>query len=268
MALPASNSIKPESRRLVLRAANGNTPNLLLAEDSEPVRVVTSAILKGMGCAVEAVTHGEQAVRSASERNFDVIVLDIEMPVMDGITAARSIRRLGGAAGATPLMALSAFLADSVRCGHWRDTFDIALPKPTNKNELHSAVETALLWHEAKHGRPPAPLPPVIDAGQLSSSRQGIADSIWRQLAGNACRDIEVCANQIEHLRRHGQHDAVLIFAAKLTSLGRTFAAPRLARAAQAVQITDRQADRDAALDLLLEAAHETVAAIRDSALE
>ena len=43
-----------------------------------------------------------------------------------------------------PLMALSAFLADSVRTGEWRDTFDIALPKPANRNELHEAVKAAL----------------------------------------------------------------------------------------------------------------------------
>jgi CheY-like chemotaxis protein len=93
---------------------------------------------------VEAVIHGEEAVRSASENEFDVIVLDIEMPIMDGITAARSIRQMGGPIGATPLMALSAFLADSVRTGEWRDTFDIALPKPANRSELHEAVKAAL----------------------------------------------------------------------------------------------------------------------------
>ena len=133
-------------RPMNLHAANGGRPQLLLAEDSDPVRIVTAAMLKGMGCDVEAVIHGEQAVKCASEHRFDVIVLDIEMPIMDGITAARSIRRMGGLAAGTPLMALSAFLADSVRTGHWRDTFDIALPKPANKNELHDAVKTALHW--------------------------------------------------------------------------------------------------------------------------
>lgn len=133
-----------ERKSLCLRGADGSRPRLLLAEDCDPVRIVTAAMLKGMGCDVEAVVHGEQAVRSAAENQFDVIVLDIEMPVMDGITAARSIRSLGGLAGATPLMALSAFLADSVRSGDWREMFDIALPKPANRNELHAAVKAAL----------------------------------------------------------------------------------------------------------------------------
>lgn len=144
MSEPAVVVADPEKKSLKLEARHGGRPRLLLAEDSDPVRIVTAAMLKAMGCDVEAVIHGEEAVRSASENAFDVIVLDIEMPIMDGITAARSIRRMGGPIAATPLMALSAFLADSVRTGEWRDTFDIALPKPANRNELHEAVRAAL----------------------------------------------------------------------------------------------------------------------------
>lgn len=135
---------KPTRKSLKLQGPDGGRPRLLLAEDSDPVRVVTAAMLKGMGCDVEAVIHGEEAVKSASTNQFDVIVLDIEMPVMDGITAARSIRKLGGGIKRTPIMALSAFLADAMQSASWRDTFDIALPKPANRSELHAAVQAAL----------------------------------------------------------------------------------------------------------------------------
>lgn len=144
MPEPVVKSAGHETTSLKLSAPHGGRPRLLLAEDCDPVRIVTAAMLKAMGCDVEAVIHGEDAVKSASENEFDVIVLDIEMPIMDGITAARSIRSMGGPVAATPLMALSAFLADSVRTGEWRDTFDIALPKPANRNELHQAVKAAL----------------------------------------------------------------------------------------------------------------------------
>ena len=144
MAEPAVLSASVERKSLKLSARHGGRPRLLLAEDCDPVRIVTAAMLKAMGCDVEAVVHGEQAVKCAAEAEFDVIVLDIEMPIMDGITAARSIRSMGGHIAATPLMALSAFLADSVRNGEWQDTFDIALPKPANRNELHEAVQAAL----------------------------------------------------------------------------------------------------------------------------
>jgi CheY-like chemotaxis protein len=249
-----------ERKSLHLQAPGGGRPRLLLAEDSEPIRVVTSAMLKAMGCDVEAVVHGEHAVKSASETRFDVIVLDIEMPIMDGITAARSIRQLGGAAGTTPLMALSAFLADSVRGGSWRDTFDIALPKPANRNELHGAVKAALLCQSTGlHD-----LPPVIDVEAFAIIRSGITAGIWQQLRDMTCRDIEVCVNQLEHIIM-GQHDmAVLIYAAKLEGLGRTFAAPRLAAVARQVQSAPSDHVRNDALKLLFAAGRATVASLRN----
>lgn len=133
------------ARPLSLVGRDGRRPRLLLAEDCDPVRVVTAAMLKGMGCDVEAAIHGEEAVELASANPFDVIVLDIEMPVMDGITAARWIRRQH-ASNRPPIMALSAFLADAMQTAQWRDTFDIALPKPANRRELHAAVAEALGW--------------------------------------------------------------------------------------------------------------------------
>lgn len=249
---------------LQLKGPDGRKPRLLLAEDSDPVRIVTAAILKGMGCDVEAVVHGEQAVKQAAEQPFDVIVLDIEMPVMDGITAARSIRRLGGAAGGTPLMALSAFLADSVRTGEWRDTFDIALPKPTNRAELHDAVSTALNWQKPGHETPAqSALPPVVDAAELGTMRAGLSSDIWQELLSLACRDIEVCARQLEHAAGSGRFDAVQTFAGKLESLGTTFAAPRLAVLARSFQVAPDQPGGVPACGGLLTGAAETVNELR-----
>ena len=258
MGQPLAAATGVERKSLQLRAQSGARPRLLLAEDSDPIRIVTSAMLKGMGCDVEAVVHGELAVQSASQNHYDVIVLDIEMPIMDGITAARSIRRMGGAAAATPLMALSAFLADSMRTGHWRDTFDIALPKPANRNELHDAVRSALLWQQ-----PSECAPPVIDHKALTALRSGIAASIWPELSAIACRDIDVCVNQLEHILGGQQDGAVLTFAEKLASLGQTFAAPRLAAAARTVQLAPSETARQEALKLLLTAGRATVHELR-----
>ncbi len=135
-----------ERKATKLQRTDGRRPRLLLAEDYEPVRIVTAAMLTGMGCDVDTAIHGEQAVQRATEDSFDVIVLDIEMPIMDGITAARSIRSLPGEAATTPLMALSAFLADSDRIGGWHDTFDIALAKPAGRTELFNAIQAALFY--------------------------------------------------------------------------------------------------------------------------
>jgi hypothetical protein len=200
-------------------------------------------------------------VREASENHFDLIVLDIEMPVMDGITAARSIRSLGGPAAATPLMALSAFLADSVRGGQWRETFDIALPKPANRNELREAVASALSRSPAGAAAAPV-LPALADHRRLDQLRHGLTAAVWAELARAGCRDIEIAAHQLGLALAAGQSGAVLTFAGKLGALGRTYASPRLVFLAHRIRLASSEADRTAAIAALIGAAEEFLPAL------
>jgi CheY-like chemotaxis protein len=126
------------------QSPDGTKRRVLYAEDQTTTRVVTTALLERMGYEVVAVEDGELALEQAKLGNFDVILLDIEMPVMDGVTAARSIRRDVPSAKQTPILALSAFLADSTEDSIWRDAFDSAVPKPTNGGELSRALQAAL----------------------------------------------------------------------------------------------------------------------------
>lgn len=107
-------------------------------------RTLTAALLTKMGCEVDAVEHGEHALLHASEHAYDLILLDIEMPVMDGVCAARKIRELGGAPSHVPIMALSAFLADTAKAASIRGEFDLALAKPAGRDALQAAIQTML----------------------------------------------------------------------------------------------------------------------------
>jgi CheY-like chemotaxis protein len=261
MALPAARGASAERTSLKLLGPDGRRPRLLLAEDCDPVRIVTAAMLKGMGCDVDTAIHGEQAVKSAAESHFDVIVLDIEMPVMDGITAARSIRRLGGPSAAAPLMALSAFLADSMRAGDWHETFDIALPKPANRNELHQALTSALA--RTKTASAAELVPPLFDELRFAELRRGLDEHVFRQLAEIACRDIETCIRQIEHARDGRRKHALLGHAAKLAGVGRAFAMTRLVWMVRALEAARSEAEIYGALGPMLDAARDTVRLLR-----
>jgi CheY-like chemotaxis protein len=127
-----------------LKCPDGSRPRILFAEDSETVRQVIAALLRRMGCDVDAVEHGEEALVHARHQAYDLVLLDIEMPVMDGMIAAREIRALGGGAAQTPLMAFSAYLADWHKGGQWHECFDMALPKPAGRSELHLAIQKIL----------------------------------------------------------------------------------------------------------------------------
>lgn len=127
-----------------LKCRDGSRPRILLAEDSPAARVLTGALLKRIGCKVDSAEHGEEAVNYVKNGNYDLILMDIEMPIMDGVVAAKEIRTMGGAAGRTPIVALSAFLADTQKSAFWEKHFDVALAKPAGKHQLHATIRQVL----------------------------------------------------------------------------------------------------------------------------
>ncbi len=186
MSAAATASKALQQERSVLMHADGSRLRVLYAEDSTASRVVTTAMLKRMGLEVDAVEDGELALRQAEKTAYDVILLDIEMPVMDGVTAARGIRALGGHSKNTPILALSAFLADSTETSHWRDAFDHALPKPANGNELHRAIRGVLLPKTgglvASQISDPILVHPTNTQSLVSGLRAGLPKGTWENM--------------------------------------------------------------------------------------
>lgn len=245
-----------------LALADGRRPRLLFAEDCEPVRIVTTAMLKAMGCDVAAAAHGEEAVRLARHSHFDLIVLDIEMPVMDGITAARSIREMRGQCLGTPLMALSAFLADASQQDSWDDTFDLALPKPTNKAELQAAIRTALSWTPASQMTARFAAEPVIAPARIAALRAGLSDAVWDDIVRVTCSDLETCSRRIEEIAARRAYAQLPEEAFRLRTIGRTFSAPRLSRAASLLEQAASRREVDVIAGHLHAVIAETVASL------
>ena len=81
---------------------------ILLADDSAATRSLVCAILGSLDFHVDAVGNGAEAVSAARSSHYDAILMDVNMPVLDGIEAARTIRAMQGAAARTPIVALTA----------------------------------------------------------------------------------------------------------------------------------------------------------------
>ena len=81
---------------------------ILMADDAAANRELVSAILGSMGVELETVTDGAQAVEAVRAGTFDLVLMDVHMPVMDGLSATRAIRGLPGPVKRTPIVALTA----------------------------------------------------------------------------------------------------------------------------------------------------------------
>ena len=66
---------------------------ILAAEDNATNQLVLKTLLNQLGLKVEIVSDGAEAVRAWQAQNWDVILMDVQMPIMDGVTATREIRR-------------------------------------------------------------------------------------------------------------------------------------------------------------------------------
>jgi PAS domain S-box-containing protein len=114
---------------------------ILLAEDNAANRLLISALLEPFALELDVAENGEQAVAAATRRAYDLILMDMQMPVMDGLTACRAIRALGGRAGAVPILALTAnVLPEQVeQCLSAGMTAHLA--KPINPQALFAAID-------------------------------------------------------------------------------------------------------------------------------
>ncbi|HEX3367172.1 response regulator [Phenylobacterium sp.] len=127
-------------------------PRILVVDDHPTNRKVLELILDQVGAEWVSVENGQQAVNACALQDFAVILMDIQMPVMDGLTATREIRRQERAAGrpAVPVIIVSASgQADHVQAGRAAGA-QMHLTKPVNAEALIDAVNTVLAEPEPR----------------------------------------------------------------------------------------------------------------------
>ena len=131
-ASPATELLDPASAVESLR--------VLVAEDHPVNRKVVGLLLQSMGHQVSFAEDGQQALKEASQSDFDLVLMDIHMPVMDGLSSARHIRALPGARGQVPIVALTADVMNDAQTQAMAAGMNAFLTKPLQKTQLLAVI--------------------------------------------------------------------------------------------------------------------------------
>ena len=137
-------SLNPEANAnpyAALRVALPNTQAVLVAEDNATNRKLASRMLERLGYSVLLAENGREVVERVEAGGVSAVLMDCQMPVLDGYEATRAIRQLSGTAGEVPIIALTAnaMEGDEMRC--LVAGMDDYLSKPVDPRQLAEALQ-------------------------------------------------------------------------------------------------------------------------------
>jgi len=168
------------------KAAPGASPHglrVLLADDNRTNQRLVELLLEKDRHQVTSVSNGREAVAKAAEQPFDLILMDVQMPGMDGFEATAAIReRERGSGTHTPIVAMTAHAMAGDRDKCLAAGMDQYLSKPIRPDDLAATIAT--LIPAARPSTPPAPVPPTMQVAEaelladFAQNRKVLADVI------------------------------------------------------------------------------------------
>ncbi|MBF0126984.1 MAG: response regulator, partial [Magnetococcales bacterium] len=185
---------------------------LLLAEDNEINQQVARELLEQVGIEVVIVNNGQEAVDRVVKEHFDVILMDLQMPIMDGLTATRRIRR-DRCAAEVPIIAMTANAMNGDREKCLDAGMNDHIAKPVEPDEMYTTLakwlpsRSGLIFQPAvssSAGRGPGqqlPVPPLPGVDQAKGLRNvGGNTTLYRNILlkftrnqGGTCLEMERC---------------------------------------------------------------------------
>jgi CheY-like chemotaxis protein len=140
--MPSPAAAAPKSASLGSASGRSRRLQLLVADDNETNRRVMSAVLESIAAQVTFAVDGVDAVQAAARSQFDVILMDIEMPHMGGLEATRRIRQQEASRSArrTPILAVTASAGRHERHEYQAAGLDGIIPKPIDARRLLAAI--------------------------------------------------------------------------------------------------------------------------------
>jgi PAS domain S-box-containing protein len=179
----------PEIRRKPARSrARVPAFSILLVEDNDVARQLAIEMLSELGCPADAAPDGHTALKALAQRPYDIMFMDVQMPVMDGYALTRTIRRRRWRHGRQPMIvALTANVLQHDRAACQAAGMDAFLGKPLHLAELHEfLISVAPRLQTPDENSPPTP-----DRAVVTSRPQGLGrDNLWGRYAPRVLADL------------------------------------------------------------------------------
>lgn len=128
-----------------LAKAFGRAPVALIVEDNAINQRLAVALVKRAGCTAVTVDSGPAAIERVKAEGIDVVLMDIQMPGMDGLQATRAIRALAGEAARVPVIAMTAHVLSGAEEQCRASGMNDYISKPIDPDRLKSSLQRCLL---------------------------------------------------------------------------------------------------------------------------
>jgi signal transduction histidine kinase/CheY-like chemotaxis protein/HPt (histidine-containing phosphotransfer) domain-containing protein len=153
--------VEEAGRATVAPTIDLDSKRILLVEDNAVNQKVASLILQKMGCRVDVAANGEEAVTMYGQLPYDAVLMDVQMPVMNGLEATQAIRRKEGQGRRTPIIAMTANALEEDRERCLSAGMDDYVPKPVRKEVLASTLRQWIGQASSGAGNGASTVPPV-----------------------------------------------------------------------------------------------------------
>jgi signal transduction histidine kinase/CheY-like chemotaxis protein len=144
--------VASEGERLAEEQPSGALKGRVLLVDDHPMNLrLGETLLQMLGCEVDLVASGEEAVEAARAKVYDAILMDVHMPGIDGLAATRAILQLEGPSGQTPIIAMTAdVMPQNIERCRAAGMVD-QLAKPVQIKTLHEVLARCMAQNKQKH---------------------------------------------------------------------------------------------------------------------
>ncbi len=212
---------------------------VLVAEDNAINQRVALRLLERLGYRADLAANGLEVIDAVERQAYDVVLMDIQMPEMDGLQAARWIVQRRGPEGRPRIVAMTANAMPGDRENSIDAGLDAHLPKPIDPDLLASVLIQAAL-----RGQVAAELPPALDRRRLEHLREMQGESqpaLVRDLIDLFLHDSPHHVRRMHEAHGDGQADLLRTLAHRFLSATQNIGAPRLSSLCQDIEHAARQ---------------------------